>query len=220
MTHGERARRWLLTAGVVLVGVGGSFAPWINRPPAALMLTAPDLAEFVKFLPEVRAGQLSLQRLFFLLPLFTAAVGLPLLASSGRLKYPLPVRLLMLAATVPLSLALLSPVWSPAVLTADEFRLQTIGASLCVLLAVLGLLGGRIPLRAAAFVLVPLSVPAAILPARQFYLAKAPIEAAYNSPVSLSWGAWACWLGLLLMLAGFGAGLRLPRRAAPREPRG
>ena len=59
----------LLLGAMVMVGVGGGFAPWVYHDVVALQLTAPHLAEYVKFLGEVRLGMLNVQRLHFLLPL-------------------------------------------------------------------------------------------------------------------------------------------------------
>jgi len=84
--------RWLLLAAWILVAVGSSFAPWVDRPPAGLVLTAPDLAEFVKFLPEAPVGGLPIGRLCFLLPLFGATCSAPLVAAvPGLSRWALPL---------------------------------------------------------------------------------------------------------------------------------
>ena len=79
---------WLLAGGLLLTGVGGAFAPWVWRGAVALQLTAPGLAEFIKFLAESRTLQLQAERLWFLLPLFTAMLALPLFAANRRLALP------------------------------------------------------------------------------------------------------------------------------------
>ena len=77
-------KRILLILGLALAIVG-YFGPWVDHKTAALVLTGQDMGEFVKFLPEVRAGTAPMIREFFYLPPFAAALGLILLMASKRL---------------------------------------------------------------------------------------------------------------------------------------
>ena len=71
------AIRLALPLGWVLVAVG-YFGPWIAHETAALTLNGPDMAEFIKFLPEVMSGSLETMRQVFYLPAFaTVASALP-----------------------------------------------------------------------------------------------------------------------------------------------
>ncbi len=191
--------RWFLLAGTLLAAWGVTFAPWVSRPAAALALTAPDLAEFVKFLPEVRANALPVERLFFLAPLFLITVSIPFIATSRRLNYPRPVRWLALAATIPLALQLLPPVWSPAVLSAPEFRLQTAGCLISLGLVVVSrwlpqlqatLLAGLPPL---------LWWAGTVAALYQFFLVQPAVSSAYSSRIRPGWGIWLTLVGLLLL---------------------
>jgi hypothetical protein len=194
--------RWTLLGGLLLAAVGASFAPWVDRPPAALVLTAPDLAEFVKFLPEVRDGSLTVRRLLFLLPLFVATFSLPLVVAARRLAYPRRVRWPVLAAIVPLSLTLLPPVWSPGVLLSAEFRLQTIACVLCLGLIAAARWLGRLPLRPLVVSLVPPSLAAPALGLWQFLVVREAVARAYASPVVPGWGAWVTTVGFALSILG------------------
>lgn len=196
----------LLTLGLFLAGLGGAFLPWVWREPVALQLTAPGLAEFVKFLPQVRYNEVAGQRLFFLLPLFVALLALPLLSENLRLALPLWLRWLLRLTVVPLALAALSPVWTPAVLTAPEFRLQTLLAASAVALAVGGPLWRRLPLRPLLALLLGGGLAALVLPWWQFSLIQPGLTEAYHQPVALGWGWWLTVGGLILSLAG-GLGL-------------
>jgi hypothetical protein len=197
-----RAGRWLLLAGLLLAALGSSFAPWVDRSPAALLLTAPDMAEFVKFLPEVRAGSLAVQRLLFLLPLAVVTLSLPMVAAARQLAYPRWVRWLVLAATLPLALTLLPPVWSPPVFVSDEFRLQTVACGLGLgLVAVSPLLKG-VPACWLAALLLPLSLAAPGLALWQFFVVQEAVTRAYASPVVPGWGAWATVAGFALVILG------------------
>jgi hypothetical protein len=208
--------RWLLLVGLLLAAVGASFGPWVDRPAAALMLTAPDLAEFVKFLPEVRTGSLTIHRLLFLFPLFVTTFALPLVVTNRRLGYPGWVRWPALVAVIPLSLTLLPPVWSPGVLLSAEFRLQTSACVLCLGMVV----GARwlrlMPLRPIVALLVPLSLAAPALALWQFFAVQEAVTHAYASLIVPGWGAWitvVCFalvvFGMLLALRGLSAPSRL-----------
>ncbi len=196
----------LLVFGLLLTGCGGAFLPWIWRDSVALQLTAPGLAEFVKFLPEVHYGQVQLQRLFFLLPLFLAMLILPLVVENKRLTLPRWLRWALRLAVIPLALAALSPVWTPAILMAPEFRLQTLLALIAVGLAVIAPVLHRLPLPGLIILLLGSGVAAIILPIWQFGLIQAAIGEAYHEPVSLGWGWWLTVAGLVLSIA---SGIRL-----------
>lgn len=202
----------------MLAGIGGAFAPWIWRQSVALQLTAPGLAEFVKFLPEVRLGQLQIERLFFLLPLFTAMLALPLLAENRWLALPAWLRYPLRLAVLPLALAGLSPVWAPAVLLAPEFRLQTLLALSALGLAALAPLLRALPLRLLAGLLLAAGLAALVLPPWQFSLVQPGLVEAYHQPVSLGWGWWLTAAGLGLSMAGaLGATLAdRPKRHLPQ----
>lgn len=193
---------WLLVLGLLLAGLGGAFFPWVWREPVALQLTAPGLAEFVKFLPQVRYNQVAVQRLFFLLPLFLTLLALPLLAANPRLPLPLWLRWLLGMAVIPLALAALSPVWTPTILVAPEFRLQTMLAGGSVVLAAAAPLWRKLPLQPLLILLLIGGLAALVLPWWQFSLIQPGLAEAYHQPVALGWGWWLTVSGIVLSLAG------------------
>jgi len=197
-----RGGRWVLLGGCLLAAAGASFAPWVDRPPAALVLTAPDLAEFVKFLPEVRSGALPVHRLLFLLPLFVVTLSLSLVVMSPRLAYAAWVRRLALALVVPLSLTLLPPVWSPGVLLSAEFRLQTMACVLCLALVVASRWLRHLPPQPLTAFLLCLWLGAPLLALWQFWTVQAAVTSAYASPILPGWGGWATAVGCGLMIVG------------------
>lgn len=197
---------WLSALSLLLTGLGGAFLPWIWREPVALQLTAPGLAEFVKFLPEVRYGQVFLQRLFFLLPLFLAMLALPLFSANHRLALPQWLRWAGRLVVIPLALAALSPVWTPAILIAAEFRLQTLLALSAVGLAVIAPLLKNLPLKGLVSLFIVAGLAAIILPMWQFGLIQPGVVEVYHQPVSLGWGWWLTVIGLI---AGMASGIWL-----------
>jgi hypothetical protein len=202
---------WLLPLGLLLTGAGGAFLPWIWRESVALQLTAPGLAEFVKFLPGVRAGQIQIERLFFFLPLFLTMLALPLFAVNQTLRQPTWLSWLMRLAVIPLALASLSPVWTPAILIAPEFRLQTLLAVVAIGLSLVAPLLKTLPLKPLVILLIIAGTAALILPYWQFSLVQADVSEAYQQPVSLGWGWWLTVAGLLLSMVGGARGAFLCR---------
>jgi hypothetical protein len=194
--------RGLLIGGILLGGIGGGFAPWIWRESVALQLTAPGLAEFIKFLPEVRLGQLQIERLYFLLPLFWAMLTLPLFIENRGLMLPRWLRWAGRLATIPLALASLSPVWTPAILRAPEFRLQTLLAGCALGLALVAPLLRRLPLKILILGSCLGGIIAIILPVWQFSLIQMPLMDVYRGPVALGWGWWLTVSGMVISLLG------------------
>jgi hypothetical protein len=192
----------LLVGGMLLAGIGGGFAPWIWRESVALQLTAPGLAEFIKFLPEARLGQLQIERLHFLLPLFWAMLTLPLFSENRGLRLPRWLRWAGRLATIPLALASLPPVWTPAILMASEFRLQSLLAGCAWGLALVAPLLRGLPLKILILGACLAGIAAIILPAWQFSLIQTPLIDVYRSPVALGWGWWLTISGMMITLLG------------------
>ena len=207
----SRPSSFIIALGLVLTGVGGAFLPWIWHESVALQLTGPGLAEFVKFLPQIRTGQVAIERLFFLLPLFLAMLALPLFAVNQALRLPSWLGWLMRLAVIPLALAGLSPVWTPAILIAPEFRLQTLLAVTAIGLSLAAPLLKNLPLKPLVILLIIAVLAALILPYWQFSLVQADVAEAYDQPVSLSWGWWLTVGGLVLSMIG-GAWATIPTR--------
>jgi hypothetical protein len=184
------------------MGVGAGFAPWIWRASIALQLTAPGLAEFVKFLPEIRTGQIKIERLYFLLPLFVTMLAAPMLVENKRLAWPGWLRWGLRIGVIPLALASLSPVWTPAILRAPEFRLQTVLAATAISLTFAAHFFKKLPLKPLVVGLAIGGAIALILPGRQFSLIHTSLVETYHEPVSLGWGWWLTVAGVVLSIGG------------------
>jgi hypothetical protein len=191
-----RRPEWYLLILFGVVGLIGYYGPWVPHRAAGLIVLGLDLAEYVKFLPQVSGGQIRLARELFYLPLVAATLGCSLIASRGVL--PRPVRWILGLGAIPLALAMLPPAWSPAVLIQAEFMMQVIIIALCLLAVAAIPLLRRIPDRPAYVIIAALSLAAALLPAWGFLRVLPPIEEVYNHPIAPGWGFW-------LSLGGFGA---------------
>ena len=203
--------RWLLPLGWVAATVG-YFGPWIAHGTAALTLSGVDMAEFVKFLPQVLDGSLGAIRELFYLPPLAVVVSLALLVGSRTLRYPWYFRVLGLIAAVPISLQLLPPAWSIGSLMSAEFRLQTMALGLSwILLAGFWLLG-RLPLWLASMLSAATSLAALVLPSWQFLMVKPAIDLVYRTVPAIGWGFLVCTTGLAVMTVASGVLVLRSRR--------
>lgn len=82
-----REMKWRSIVIFMLLGliVAGYFGPWVAHKDAGLILSADDLAEFVKFMPVVRSGELGLVRELFFAPIWIAAMGVALCGGRTRI---------------------------------------------------------------------------------------------------------------------------------------
>ena len=204
-------RQRLLARLLLLLGsiglAGATWGPWVAFDSPGLTLLGIDLAEYVKFLPEVRSGALHVAREQFYLPLFTLSVGLSLLSLLGApwLHYR-PARLLLALLAVPCALALLPPAWSPATFGQAEFQPQIRMLIVALVLALIGLLTPgwrqRYGRQALAILLAVLALAATLLPLWQWSRVRPAIEVVYQRSSSLGWGGWALLLGGMALTAG------------------
>jgi hypothetical protein len=189
----------VLILGLALAVVG-YFGPWVGHRAAALVLTGQDMGEFVKFLPEVRAGTAPMIREFFYLPPFAAALCLILLMASTRWAYPLVARAVMLLAVLGLAWAMLPPVWTPQLLVTAEFRKQTVAIAFCLLLLIVHPVLRYLPSRLTAAAMMVLALLGAGPPLWQFFAIREAVNRAYGWPVQVGWGLWVTVLGFLIVI--------------------
>ena len=192
----NRRAEWLLLVGLGLVGLIGYYGPWVPHRAAGLIVLGLDLAEYVKFLPQVAGGEIGVTRELFYLPLIATSLGASLIASRDAL--PRWFRWILGLCAIPLALAMLPPAWSPAVLLKVEFRMQVIVIAGCLLAVIAIPLMRRISDRIVFALIAVLALMAALLPTWGFLRVLPPIEGLYNHPLAAGWGFW-------LNLAGFGA---------------
>lgn len=186
---------WRFLAGCISVGLVGYFGPWLPHRAAGLVITGLDLAEYVKFLPQVASGQIEIRRELFYLPLLAGSIGACLLA--GRRGLSPAERVVAGVMAGPIALAMLPPAWGPSTLLLPEFRLQVIAIALCWALLPGLALTHRLPDRAILAILAILSAIAGVLPAWGFWQVRPAILDLYRAAWPWGWGAWATVLGYL-----------------------
>ncbi|MCC6456586.1 MAG: hypothetical protein IT328_16650 [Caldilineaceae bacterium] len=190
--------RWLLPVGLVMA-LAGYFAPWIAHPVAGLVITGLDLGEYVKFLPVVREGTVTIWRFGFYVPLVAVSAASLLVAYRGDFAYRWWLRLPLLALAAIAAFNLVPPAWTPARLLEPEFRLQT--ASLLGLLVGLAFspFWALLPRPVAATLVTALTLTGCLAPLYDFYQVLPAIQALYHQPLAPAWGLWLMVLGLILI---------------------
>ena len=175
-------------------------------------MTGVDLAEYVKFIPAYRGGEIRLVRESFYMPLVAGSLTAGLIAS--RRVLPLWLRWVAGLLVIPLALAMLPPAWSPALLMQAEFRLQVVAMAACILALGLLLVTRFLPDWLVLLLIAFLALAAAVWPATGFLQLLAPIDALYRQPVRPGWGFWLSTLGVLSVafFASLGAIPRRPKR--------
>lgn len=211
------AWRWRVRASTALLSIGlifmaaAAWGAWVVHPSPGLTLLGIDLPEYVKFLPAVRSGQLSLTREVFYWPLVVLAAGLSLLALITRGEWPRGLRAGLVLASIPCALALLPPAWSPVTFSQAEYRLQ-IGAMITLLLfsmVTLAAVGWQDGTRLAArwlhrvggVVFVVLALLSAV-PLLSWQHLAPEIAVVYHHSLPLGWGGWALLVGALYLALG------------------
>ena len=210
-----RAPRCLLLLLAVAAGVVGYYGPWVAHRAAGLVIMGLDLAEYVKFLPQVFSGPLVTRREIFYLPLFAASVTASLFAS--RRCVPIWLRWALAFLAAPLALAMLPPAWSPGLLRMEEFRIQILAIAVCLLLIPGVVLTRYLPDWLVLLIVAFLAMLAAIGPTWAFLQARAVIDQVYRRPPTVGWGFWTSLVGYFG--AAFLAIAEILRPEARQKPR-
>lgn len=193
----------LILAGFLVIAAG-YWGPWVWAEPAGLRILGLDLAEYVKFIAEVRSGQVRLAREVFYLPLVALSLSLSLLAHRRELRLPRVARWVLNLLAVPVALAMLPPAWTPALLLTQEFIKQTVAIGLCVVGAVLAYpLWRRLPGWLVATALIMLALLATGPMVISFVRLKDPLDAIYGGAIRMGRGPGEMALGFGMLCAGY-----------------
>jgi len=194
----EQIERWLIPLGGLLA-LAGYFGPWVNHPVAGLVIMGLDLGEYVKFLPEVRNGQIMLWREGFYLPLVAVSLAFSLNAFRKQLAYDWLVRVFLVAIAIMTALNLLPPAWTPNRLITPEFRLQTVMMIICLAMVALSPFLALLPQRISTALIVSLSGLALWFPIHDFLGVLPLISGLYNHSLRPGWGMVVMVVGLIVL---------------------
>jgi hypothetical protein len=205
----------LLVLLATAIGLAGYYGPWVAHRAAGLIVIGLDLAEYVKFLPDVASGQIAIRREVFYLPLVAGSVTASLLASRRCL--PTWVRWVLAIGAAPLALAMLPPAWSPGLLLIPEFRLQVLAMGICLIL-IPGIAVTRyLPDWFTLAVIAVLATLAAVGPAWAFLQVRDSINQVYGRSPKLGWGFWVNLLGFFGAAFLAMAEILRPKRRSRRQ---
>ncbi len=205
--HVQRLLRWLLLLALLLT-LAGYFGPWVPHRVSGLVVTGLDLGEYVKFLPLVRGGQITLWRAGFYLPLVAVSLAAsfaafqPHLCSRSWLCWLWRVVLLGVATVAALNL--LPPAWSAPTFTNPEFRQQIGALALCLGVMVTSPLWALLPRFVTAAAVIGVSLGAIWFPLQGFFRVLPSIRDLYQQPLAPGWGVYLTVVGLVLLSAVHG----------------
>jgi hypothetical protein len=177
-------RSMALLIALAMIAVG-YFGPWVAHKDAGLILSADDLAEFVKFMPIVRSGEAGIVRELFFTPIWIAALGLGLFAGRRR-SVGAKLGLLLL------SLLLVFTPLPPFTFLIEAYRSSEFGLTFWITviatlsIVALTLFGRRLPDRVEAIAWIVLGIAAASIAPLHFIKIQPEIAKLY--PFSIGWG--------------------------------
>ena len=185
----------------LIAAIAGYFGPWVWHPAVVFRYSADDLAEFVKFMPAVRSGQVSITRELFFLPIWLASIGLALWL--GRYAKSRVVRalvgLLVIYASIwpmPMYPFILDAYRSP------EFGVQFWGSVLTAVLCAAALIfGTRIADRWRAPIWIAIGLIGATVAPLHFVRLKPALDELHGWSMSVGWGIVATVIGFVAVTA-------------------
>ncbi len=200
--------RFLLTLACLAVAIVGYWGPWVDHFAAALVIPGFDLAEYVKFLPQVRAQAIPVTRELFYLP--APAAGLCLALHVGRMRRrmrawawaPLAILAVTLTLVVAPPLDFIARFPQDAGLRAEWGRQALLAAGAFGMAMSALLWADRLPRRTVPMWMTLIGGTGAAVPLWQFTTVRPAIERVYNKPVTLGWGLWLMPLGFGLLVLG------------------
>ena len=199
MMKSDAANQWVAPIGIALTFVA-YFMVWMPNQAAALSIIGQELGEWVKFLPEVRTGQVSLGRNWFYAPPLTLATITLLWTRTWPNRW-------QTWAMRAVAFVLCWPAFPVITLILNEPRSEwMLRVGLIILLGLLTIFVGQLGNLPAQSVLIMVGLCAllgGLMPMLAYWIHRPIIELYLNAPLGIGVGVWANLLGHALLLAAF-----------------
>lgn len=190
----------------LLLTLAGYFGAWVPHRVSGLVVTGLDLGEYVKFLPVVRSGEVSLWRAGFYLPLVATSLAAsfaafqPHMAAKWTVWGRWMLRVVLLTVATVAALNLLPPAWDQSTFTNPEFRQQMLALLTCLFVMGSSPLWALLPRVITAVIIIFCSIGALIFPLKDFWQVLPAIQELYQQPLHPGWGIYVMVIGLLLLV--------------------
>jgi hypothetical protein len=199
--HAPRSTLFSLAATAILLAY---FLPWLPHPAVGLRLIGLEMGEWVKFLPQVRSGEVAAGRNLFYLPPIT--LGLMLALSTANWPNGRWQTWLMRGLAVSVSLLAFPALEAIRDEPSSEWLLRLLLIGGVLLVAVLSGLGGRLPAALPWLLIALLALLGSLLPTWAYLAVRPVIADLLRAPLGLGPGVW---LNLLGHLAAGAVALRM-----------
>lgn len=179
----------------------GYWLVWMPGPVAGLQLIGLEMGEWVKFLPQVRAGQISAGRDLFYLPPVLLGLLLALLTANWPNRWPTWVVRVLAILVAWLAFPSLDAIrFEPR----SEWLLRLVWVGVVALVALgSGLMRGKVAAAFLPLLLTLIAIAGMVLPAWAYLVMRPAIAQALAQPVGFGPGLWLNGVGFGVAAAIF-----------------
>lgn len=193
-----RTENILFSAGCTLA-LAGYFMTWLPHDAAGLSFIGIEIGEWVKFLPQMQAGEIAAGRDLFYLPPFTLGM-IMVLYTTGWFNRQWSTWL-MRGLAVLVSLLAFPSIDAIRFEPASEWLLRLVLIGLVMVTVVVISATGRLDRRIIWFLIGMFALGGLVLPTWAFFAVRPAVAALFQEPVWPGSGVWLNAAGHLLLLA-------------------
>jgi hypothetical protein len=193
-----RQSRFLFSAGCTVI-LAGYLMVWLPHESAGLSFIGVEIGEWVKFLPQVQAGQITPGRDLFYLPPITLGLIIALFTSGWPNRQG--TTWLMRGLAVLVSLLAFPSIDAIRFEPASEWLLRLLMIGLVIVVALASSVISRLDRRIIWATIVLIALFGCLLPSWTFFAVRPAVVELFHAPVGPGSGVWLNATGHLLILA-------------------
>jgi hypothetical protein len=193
-----RQSRFLFSAGCTVI-LAGYLMVWLPHESAGLSFIGVEIGEWVKFLPQVQAGQITPGRDLFYLPPITLGLIIALFTSGWPNRQG--TTWLMRGLAVLVSLLAFPSIDAIRFEPASEWLLRLLMIGLVIVVALASSVISRLDRRIIWATIVLIALFGCLLPSWTFFAVRPAVVELFRAPVRPGSGVWLNATGHLLILA-------------------